>query len=180
MATNDIVLLVILILFLLSGIISGFIKSVGKIFSLAGAALLSFYCGGLISKTFIENVDSIGTFVSENGYGGSLILIASYIVTFLVSFLVLKIIVKAFSNVVKATKAGKAIDRILGAVSGIALGLVICDLYVRALYGVACANPDTASWVISDAQLGIENGVTFTKMIMNLNLSAIGQTFPGL
>ena len=56
MAINDIVILIIVSIFALSGLIGGFIKNTSKLFSFAGSALLSFYLGGWVSGLLIDNV----------------------------------------------------------------------------------------------------------------------------
>ena len=180
MATNDIVLVVIIGVFFLGGLISGFVKSTSKIFALAGGGLLSFYLGSVVSTLLIDKIDSVKDFVEANSFGSSLVLVGSYVVVFLIGFIILKIFMKALSNVLNGTGLGKFIDKVLGAVSGIAIGLIVCDIYVWALYGVAQANADVANWIIQDARLNMEGFQTFTKALMEINLNAIGQVFPGL
>lgn len=180
MATNDIVLLVIIGVFFLGGLVSGFIKSTSKLFALAGGGLLSFYLGSVVSSLLISNVSSIEEFTVSNSFGSSLVLVGSYVGVFLIGFLVLKIFMKALSNVLNGTALGKGIDKILGGISGIAIGLVVCDIYVWALYGIAQANAEVAAWIIQDARLNMEGFQTFTKALMEINLNAIGQVFPGL
>ncbi len=180
MATNDIVLVVIIGVFFLGGLVSGFVKSTSKLFALAGGGLLSFYLGSVVSSLLISNVSAIEEFTSSNSFGGSLVLVASYVGVFLIGFIVLKIFMKALSNVLNGTALGRGIDKLLGAISGIAIGLVVCDIYVWALYGIAQANAEVANWIIQDARLSMEGFQTFTKALMEINLNAIGQSFPGL
>lgn len=180
MATNDIVLLVILGIFFLGGLVSGFIKSSSKLFSLAGGAVLSFYLGGVVSGLLIKNIEAIQNFVNENSFGSSIILISSYIGIFLIGFLVLLLITKTLSKLLNSNGIGRFFDKVLGAVAGIAIGFVICDVYVWCLYGFSCANGEIATWVLNDAKLNLEGFQTFTKWLMEFNLNAIGEVFPGL
>ena len=180
MATNDIVLLAIVGVFFLGGLISGFVKSSSKIFALAGGGLLSFYLGGVVSKLLIDKIEAVQNWVNSNSFGSSLILIASYVGVFLVTFLVLKLILKFFSNLLSGGGIGKFFDKLLGAVAGVAIGFIVADLYVWVLYGLGSANTDIANWVIEDAKLGLDGFQSLTKSIMELNLNAIGATFPGI
>ena len=180
MATNDIVLLVIIGVFFLGGLVSGFVKSSSKLFCLAGGGVLSFYLGGVVSGLLIEKVEAISNFVNANSFGASLVLVGSYIGVFLLGFLVLWLLTKALGSLVNANGAGKFFDRLLGAVAGIAIGFVICDIYVWCLYGFSCANTEIASWVISDAKLNMNGFQTLTKWIMEFNLNSIGEVFPGI
>ena len=180
MATNDIVLLVILGIFFLGGLISGFIKSSSKIFSLAGGAVLSFYLGGVVSGLLIKKVEAVTNFVNENSFGSSLVLVGSYAGIFLIGFLVILLLTKALSKILNSNGIGKFFDKLLGAAAGIAIGFVICDVYVWALYGFSCANAEIATWVLNDAKLNLEGFQTFTKWLMEFNLNAIGEVFPGL
>lgn len=180
MAINDIVILIIVSIFALSGLIGGFIKNTSKLFSFAGSALLSFYLGGWVSGLLIDNVQAINDFCTNNSAGPTLILIASYILTFLVGLLFLKIIFKALQNILESNGFGKFINSTLGFISGALIGIVVADIYCWGLYAISCVNGDVASWVIADARL-LESGFqTAAKYLIEFNLSSINMTFPGM
>ena len=180
MAINDIVILIIVSIFALSGLIGGFIKNTSKLFSFAGSALLSFYLGGWVSGLLIDNVQAINDFCTSNSAGPTLILIASYILTFLVGLLFLKIIFKALQNILESNGFGKFINSTLGLISGALIGIVVADIYCWGLYAISCVNADVASWVIADARL-LESGFqTAAKYLIEFNLSSINMTFPGM
>lgn len=180
MATNDIVIVIIIAIFSLSGLIGGFIKNTSKLFSFAGSILLSFYLGGWVSGLLIENIQAVKEFCETNAAGPTLILIASYILTFLVGLLFLKIIFKALQNILESNGFGKFLNSMLGLVSGALIGLVVADIYCWGLYAISCVNADVASWVIADARL-LESGFqTAAKYLIEFNLSSINMTFPGM
>ena len=179
MATNDIVIVIIIAIFSLSGLIGGFIKNTSKLFSFAGSILLSFYLGGWVSGLLIENIQAVKEFCETNAAGPTLILIASYILTFLVGLLFLKIIFKALQNILESNGFGKFLNSMLGLVSGALIGLVVADIYCWGLYAISCVNADVAAWVIADARL-LESGFqTAAKYLIEFNLSSINMTFPG-
>ena len=169
MATNDIVIVIIIAIFSLSGLIGGFIKNTSKLFSFAGSILLSFYLGGWVSGLLIENIQAVKEFCETNAAGPTLILIASYILTFLVGLLFLKIIFKALQNILESNGFGKFLNSMLGLVSGALIGLVVADIYCWGLYAISCVNADVAAWVIADARL-LESGFqTAAKYLIEFN-----------
>ncbi len=180
MAINDIVLICLILIFTLSGLISGFIKSISKITSYALGVLGSFYLGNYISGLFIQNIESIKNYCENNQWCSILILVLSYIVVFLAIVLLCKIIFKALNVIFESGTVGKILNKILGIVFGICIGFIFADLYSWALYFVANISESSASWIINDCKLNEPNTFTLTKSIIEINLNALGLTFPHL
>lgn len=180
MAINDIVLICLILIFTLSGLISGFIKSISKFTSIALGILGSFYLGNYISNLFINNIESIGNYCANNKWCSILILIGSYIIVFLVIVILCKIIFKALDVIFESGVAGQILNKILGIVFGICVGFIFADIYSWALYFVANISEKSAIWIINDCKLNDPNTFTLTKSIIELNLNAIGLTFPHL
>ena len=179
-ATNDIVILVILGIFSLSGLITGFIKKTSGLLALAGGGVASFYLGGLISGALVNNIVPIREYVESNNAGGVLVLIGSYVGVFLIVYIIIRLIMRALKEVLNSNGLGKFIDKLLGIVAGACIGLVIADVYVWILYGLSCTSVDIATWVSEDARLSLDGFQTFTKCLMEFNLHSIGATFPPL
>lgn len=179
MSISDIVIIALVVLSTISGVVSGFVKKSSKFVCLAGAGLVCFYLGGTISDFLIHNVEPIVNWLASNDWASGLVLAGCYVATFLVAYLILFIVMKLIGGILNSTGfVGRFLDKVLGLAAGVAIGFVLADIYVWALYGLSCVSPDIASWVIQDAKLAVDSVGSLTGAIMNFNLGTIGATFP--
>lgn len=177
MAINDIILIVILILFTLLGLLRGLIKTGARLFSLIGGGAIAFTLGAYVNKLLIQYVEGIRSFSEQNGFFTFLVIALSYVLTFIVFYLILRLIFSLLNKLVETTKAGKYINRFLGIFVGFALGVIICDVYVWSTYGVSMMSSSVKDWVINDTKLLVDgHSKTLYELLLTFNLESIGKS----
>lgn len=119
----DIVCCVIIALFALLGLWRGFLKSIFKLCAWIAALLGAFFATDLIGDFVASNLDISGFTVK----------IICICVGFLVPFLLFSFIGHIVNNAVKDS-AVSGVNRILGALFGIAKALVICFLFLSVIH----------------------------------------------
>ena len=181
MAINDIILLAIIGLSIISGFISGFFKKITKKVAFVGGVFASFYLGNWLCDILATNITPLREFRDTYSWAPTVILVGSYIVVFIIVWLILRIILGIINKTLKESKALSVINKILGLVFGVLAGFILVELYAWGLYGVACISEPVAQWAIADGKLdAVGETPTIIKWLLELNLNSIGATFPGL
>ena len=119
----DIVCCVIIVLLALLGLWRGFLKSIFKLCAWIAALLGAYFATGFIGDFIASNLEISGLTVK----------IICICVGFLVPFLLFSFIGHILNNAVKDS-AISGVNRILGAVFGVAKALIICFLFLSVIH----------------------------------------------
>lgn len=99
-----------------------------------------------------------------------LVVVIAFIMLLIIVRLALLILRKIFGEITKRSTIG-AIDRFLGAIAGLVMGIVIVGIITSGITFMISSNiiPSAAEWLISDMHLNDDSVVCISKIVYNNN-----------
>ncbi len=168
----DILAVIVLVVFFVGGLISGFINKFAKLVAVVGAITVTYFFAGAIAGA-ICNIESVNEWVNSFEMGGIIILVSTYLILFLIVLVVLMLFLKPIIKLLTGGPIRQTINKILGGVVGLATGFFVCSLYLLLTYFIAKNNPDVNTWF--QAELGYDSGVmTVSRFILDFAMKAVG------
>lgn len=166
MSTLEIITIVLMVLFGITGFISGLVKKIGTIAAVVAGLVVAFFVASPINNNiFVKTeffTDTVVGWFGSDSTASIVSLIVIWLIAFIVVFLFVWFIFRTLKKLIEKAKILGVVDRILGLVFGAAFGLVLGTVIIIVVAYIGSISDGVYEWLQADIY---ESGSGFIQWI---------------
>ncbi len=171
---TDLIIILIILTFTVIGFVRGIFSKLLGLISFVSALIIAYYIASPISSLLVGTsfynsiVGSIGS-----SWAGTIFLIVIGLICFIIIYIVLRILSKTIILAINKGKILGAINKLIGGVFGLIIGIFIATIYLLIFYGLAKVDPGIGAFYVEDLAIN-SNDFTLSKLMLKSIMNLFG------